>query len=235
MQIKLIFKPDEPLAIPLNYNYQLQSAVYAKLAEICVSDFWHDNGFGDTETFKFFAFSPLLGNYIIEDKKIVFTDTISIEIRSPFFDFCDDLQRSFELKPSIKLFDTDLPISGAFLTNQHINEESACFRTVSPIVLYTRDEYDKMHFISPASSQFVDRLHENFYKKYKTAFDTQPPELEIRVTEIGKKIVTKYKEVWLTGYNCDLDITAPSEALEFIYDCGLGERNSQGFGLMRLL
>lgn len=84
MQIILNFDLDTPLEIPLNYNYQLQSAVYAKLREIGVSDFWHDSGLGESETFKFFVFGPLLGNYRIEDKKIIFTDSISLEIRSPF-------------------------------------------------------------------------------------------------------------------------------------------------------
>ena len=235
MQIILNFDLDTPLEIPLNYNYQLQSAVYAKLREIGASDFWHDSGVGETEKFKFFVFGPLLGNYRIEDKKIIFTDSISFEIRSPFFDFCDDLQRSFELNPTIKLFNRTLFISGASLTNQHINAESVEFKTVSPILVYMKSDSGHMTFLSPGSVEFIDRLHDNFYKKYLAAYGVQPPELKITLLEKGKKVVTQYKDVWLTGYNCKFKVTAPHEALEFIYNCGFGERNSQGFGLIKII
>ena len=44
MQILVRFQPSAPLIIPYNYNYQLQSALYALLAEVGESDFWHDKG-----------------------------------------------------------------------------------------------------------------------------------------------------------------------------------------------
>jgi CRISPR-associated endoribonuclease Cas6 len=92
-----------------------------------------------------------------------------------------------------------------------------------------------MNFLSPDSAEFIDGIHENFYKNYLAAYCTQPPELKITLLEKDKKVVTQYKDIWLTGYNCTLKVSAPSEALEFIYNCGLGERNSQGFGLVKII
>lgn len=235
MQISLLLSPHEPLEIPLNYNYQLQSVIYSKLKDVGTSDFWHDCGFGENETFKFFVFGPLLGNYRIEDKKIIFKDKINLEIRSPFFEFCDDLQRSIELNPTIKIFNQTLDVAGAFLNNRHINSDSVIFKTISPIIVSEKSEAEKTVFFRPDNPEFVYKLQENFYKKYKTAFDTQPPELKIEILEKGKKVVTQYKEIWLTGYNCTLKINAPNEALEFIFNSGLGERNSQGFGLVDII
>lgn len=231
MQISLILTPQEPLKVPLNYNYQLQSAIYSKLKEVDASDFWHDCGFGEKETFKFFVFGTLLGNYKIEDKKIIFNSEITLEIRSPFYEFCDELQRSIELNPTIKLFNQELSVSGAFLNNRHINSDTVIFKTISPIIVSEKNEAEKTVFIKPDSPDFVYRLQENFYKKFKAAFNTQPPELKIELLEKGKKVVTQYKEIWLTGYHCTLKIAGPCHALEFIYNTGLGERNSQGFGL----
>lgn len=235
MQISLVLTPYEPLKIPLNYNYQLQSAVYSKLKEVGASDFWHDCGFGEKEIFKFFVLGPLLGSYKIEDKKIIFSDEIAFEIRSPFYEFCDDIQRSIELNPTIKLFNQELAVSGAFLNNRHINSDTAIFKTRSPIMVSEQTMAQKTVFIRPGSPEFIYRLQENFYKKYKAAFDSQPPELKIELMEKGKKVVTQYKEIWLTGYHCTLKITGPNHALEFIYNTGLGERNSQGFGLMDII
>lgn len=235
MQITLILSLNEPLKIPFNYNYQLQSAIYSKLKETGSSDFWHDCGFGEKETFKLFVFGPLLGNYKIEDKKIVFHDEVALEIRSPFFEFCDDLQRSIEINPTIKLFNQKLNVSGAFLNNRHINSDSVIFKTISPILVSEQDAANKTIFLTPHSHDFIYRLQENFYKKYQVAFDAQPPELKIEILEKGKKVVTQYKEIWLTGYNCTLKISGPGHALEFIYNTGLGERNSQGFGLADII
>jgi len=235
MQIKLRLKPTKPLKIPLNYNYQLQSALYAKLAELSASDFWHDCGFGKKETFKLFVFGPLSGIYKIEGKKIIFQKEINFEIRSPFFEFCDALQRSIECNPTIKIFDTTVNVAGIFINNRHINSDSVVFKTISPIIVSEKEDVEKTVFINPNAPEFVYRLQENFYKKYKAAFNTQPPELKIEVLEKGKKVVTQYKEIWLTGYNCTLKITGPSDALEFIYNSGLGERNSQGFGLTDII
>lgn len=235
MQISLVLTPLEPLKIPLNYNYQLQSAIYAKLKEVGSSDFWHDCGFGEKETFKFFVSGPLLGNYKIEDKKIIFSDEIALEIRSPLFEFCDDIQRSIELNPTIKLFNQELAVSEAFLNNRHINSDTAIFKTISPIMVSEQNMPQKTVFIRPDSPEFIYRLQENFYKKYKAVFDSQPPELKIELMEKGKKVVTQYKEIRLTGYHCTLKITGPNNALEFIYNTGLGERNPQGFGLMDII
>ena len=101
MQMILKFQPDRPLRLPFNYQYQLQSAIYAKLEEIDVSDFWHDEGFGESRKFKAFTFSPLRGKKT-EDKansKLLYEGGVSLELRSPVFSFCDDMQRALELNP----------------------------------------------------------------------------------------------------------------------------------------
>ena len=136
MQILLQLQPDRPLCLPFTYQYQLQSAIYAKLAEIDASDFWHDIGFGDTRKFKAFTFGPIKGKYTVKDNKILFENNVSLEVRSPVFAFCDDLQRALELHPQIKLFDTIMTVTNASIVNLHINRPSAVFRTESPILLW---------------------------------------------------------------------------------------------------
>lgn len=235
MQIQLQLKPKTTLEIPLNYNYQLQSAIYSKLREIGVSDFWHDLGFGDKEAFKLFVFGPLKGNYKIEDKKIIFDDTVSLEIRSSIFDFCDDFQRSIEKNTTFKFFDEALSVCGASITNRHINSKRVIFKTASPIVLHTISGDGKTVYLKPESDEFLERLHENFYKKYYACYETEPPEIKIYLLDIGKKVVTKYKEIWVTAYNCTLEVEGPYDALEFLYNSGFGERNSQGFGMVDII
>lgn len=118
MQIYLNLQANNPLIIPLNYHYQLQSAIYSKLFEISASDFWHNYRFGNKRKFKSFVFGPLLGKYSISGKQICFENDISLEIRSPIFEFCDKFQRSMKGNPIIKLFDTTIDATSANITNK---------------------------------------------------------------------------------------------------------------------
>ncbi len=233
MQLKFKFNLDSPFEIPMNYKYQVQSALFIKLEEISSSDFWHNSGFGEAEIFKLFLIGPLVGKYTTDGKKLIFEESISLEIRSPLFEFCDDIQRSFELNPSIKLFDRRLSLAEMTLTNYHINTNQSLFRTVTPILVITKNENRQMQFISPDDERFTQRLVDNIYKKFSALYQEEPPQIKIDVIESGRRVITKYKEIGFAAYHCVLSIEAPPQMLEFIYNSGLGNRNSQGFGMIR--
>lgn len=236
MQIHLTLKCEKPLTIPLNYNYQLQSAVYAKLSEIGASDFWHDIGFGDDkQKFKSFVFGPLTGTHIIENKKITFADKIHLELRSPVFEFCDELQRSLEISPTIKLFDTSLEVCDAALINRHINNNHVVFKSLSPIVVHSTLTDKTTVFLSPDDNMFVQRIQNNYHKKFQTFYNCEAPEISLKISEKTQKVVTNYKGTWITGYKCKITAEGHFAALEFLYNSGLGEKNSQGFGLVDVL
>lgn len=232
MQIQLTFAAEKEFCIPLSYNYQLQSAIYSKLEEIGLSDFWHDEGFGVEQTFKLFSFSPLTGSYRIADKKICFDGEISFEIRSPIFEFCDEVQRSFEVNPTIKLFDTELETISTVITNRHINYDSAVFAAASPIIVHTHLPDKKTKFFFPSDDCFIERLLKNYKNKFESVYENEAPDINIKILDEGKKVVTKYKNFWLNGNKCVLALTGDPLALEFIYNSGLGEKNSQGFGFV---
>jgi len=50
-----------------------------------------------------------------------------------------------------------------------------------------------------------------------------------------KRVVTKYKDTWINGWKGMYRISGSSRALEFIYNTGLGSKNSQGFGLLEVI
>ena len=69
MQIMLTMRPEKRLIIPFNYNYQLQSALYATLGEVGQSDFWHDNGFG--EIYRRAGFTVIRADYTSESREFL--------------------------------------------------------------------------------------------------------------------------------------------------------------------
>ena len=233
MQIQVMLRAAGELKIPLSYNHQLQSAIYAKLREVGESDFWHECGFSFTKVYKAFVFGPLKGSYSIEGKHICFKRGVSFEVRSPLPEFCDAVQRSLELQPQITLFDTCLDVVEVKLSNQHINGCSATFTAESPIIAYSTDKDRYTHFYGPEDECFVRMLERNYKRKYIALFDQEPDDIAIVPIGEHRRIVTKFKDTWLTGWKGKYQITGSSRTLEFIYNAGLGSKNTQGFGLLK--
>jgi len=223
------------LTIPLSYNHQLQSAIYAKLREVGESDFWHNCGFVSDKLYKEFVFGRLCGAYSIADKKLTFRGEISLELRSPLLPFCDSFQRSLELNPRIKLFDTFLDVTSATLLNQHINTSEATFTTISPVVSHVTDSDGHTIFFGPDDAEFSDRLESNFVRKYSALTGCLPAPISIQPLGTHKKTVTKFKSTWVTAWQGNYRICGSYDCLEFLYNAGLGEKNSQGFGLLGLV
>ena len=236
MQIKLTLQPERELRIPLNYNYQLQSAIYAMLGEVGQSDFWHDNGFGDVSRFKGFCFSNLTGRYRVDtdNKTISFENHIYLEVRSPAFDFIDAFQRSVEYRPFLRLFDTRLEIVGASLMNRHLSSGRVVFEAVTPAVARETPEDGGTYYFSPQEEEYFTRLCNNAEKKYDAVVGEPAPQLSLRPAGSFRRNVTKYKGIYICGYTGAFALDTSLRMAEFLYDTGLGEKNAQGFGFLRI-
>ena len=237
MQIKLQFKPQKPLIIPYNYNYQLQSALYSMLGEVGESDFWHNNGFGDITKFKGFCFSGLEGKYSVnrEEKKLHFDNNIYFEIRSPVFSFIDAIQRSIELHPYIKLFDTRLEIASANLENLHLQNGLIKLKAVTPVTVHSTKDDGHTYYYSPQEDEFYIRICRNIIKKYESIVGEEAADVYLRPIGNFKKTVTKYKGFYINGYTGEFEFNTTLKMAEFIYNSGMGEKNSQGFGFIKML
>lgn len=228
MQVKVTLKPKEPFIVPFNYNHQLQSAIYAKLSRVDDAAAWHD---GEE---KLFVFGKLQGNYnVMEGKRLCFTNTISFEVRSPIFDFCDQFQRSLETEANIKLFDTFLDVAGVEVTNIHINEERALFETQSPVVIRTVREDGSTLYYSPRDAEFTEGLIRNFKRKYRVLYAQEPPEIYIRPIGVHREIACTYKGIWIKAYSGRYLAAGDSKSLELLYNAGLGIKTAQGFGMLK--
>jgi len=233
MQLRITMQAQNGLDIPLSYNHQVQSALYSKLREVGESDFWHNSGYALGKVFKSFVFGPLLGKYTVKDKRINFWEEISLEIRSPAPAFCDALQRSFELNPSIQLCDIVLDITGIYPGNLHINTDSAVFTAQSPVIAYSTDENKRRYFFGPHDDVFVGMITKNYEHKYSAVTGQSPEEILIEPLGEHRRVATYFKQSRLLGWRGDYRISGSSKALEFIYNTGLGSKNSQGFGLLQ--
>ena len=86
---------------------------------------------------------------------------------------------------------------------------------------------------SPEDRYFPALLNENFRRKYCAAFGREP-DTDIQIGRVARprKYVTQYRrEIYITAWYGEFSLRGAPEALDFLYQTGLGSRNSQGFGM----
>lgn len=126
--------------------------------------------------------------------------------------------------------------------------ESMTFTTLSPICVSTGERSDSgqfvKRFLSPPSNasisdsdDFVRILSENLERKAKIIFGQDYScnrALLLEPLSTSKSKLLKIKDTDVRAWMMSGRISGPAELLQLAYDAGLGERNTQGFGMIDL-
>ena len=243
MQLKIFIDLKENLELPINYNHILQGIIYhsaetynknyvAKLHDIGIQ-----NDVNSNYNFKLFTFSKIIGKKSkVEGNRIIFLDSIFWEIRSVDAYFIHLLYMSFSqnginfgnvnIKPRLKL------------ENKVITDDRIHIRMLSPISVVSKSENNKSIFLSPNDINFEKCINTNFENKYNSYYNTFPhDEIEITPDYISykDKVITTIKGIYITAWNGTFFINSSPDLLTFLYNCGLGSKNSSGFGMFNIL
>ena len=240
MQLKVFIDLDSPLILPINYNHILQGIIYtaANNSNGKFTKELHDEGIPSdgNDQFKLFCFSKIIGNYSITDKHICFHKSIFFEVRSIDPYFIHLVYESFSkygIRFQNRCFKPRLKLENKIITDSHIYVQM-----LSPIVAIGKTDDNKTQYLSPRDFEFCSYLCNNFFKKYQTYYHNLPNnDLEIVVGDVSfrDKCVTKFKGILVNAWNCRLYIQGSPEYLTFIYNVGLGSKNSQGFGMINII
>ncbi|HFI0468321.1 TPA: CRISPR-associated endoribonuclease Cas6 [Streptococcus suis] len=235
MQLTIRLECQRQQGLPLSYNYLVQAAIYNLLREDSdLSHRLHDVGYQlENRKFKLFSFSSLRGEHTIQEKVIYFHNFVELEIRSIDSEIIQTLARSLLNKETLKIGEIDFYINDFTISRKELKGDSYRIRMLSPIVLH-RTIDKKTIYLSPMDRDFQKQLNHNLSKKYQ-AYYGKEMEGKIELLPIyfkdRNKVVTKYKEFYITGWRGDYQLHGPSYLLNFLYQVGLGEKNSMGFGL----
>lgn len=245
MQLLVTHELEEELILPLNYHHILQAIIYKGLKDFdeChgehFNDLLHDKGFSHgSRSYKLFTFSLLKGKYKIENKKIIFRDGISFEVRSPDIFMIRRLAEGFA-ESGIHYGDIRVTGVKAVLQDQTVEDNIVLAEMVTPVCVYSTDEETKKtHFYNPTETEFGKLINENFIRKYTACYGVAPESdvvIEpVYVTE-KDKFVTNYRGFYISGWRGVYRLYGERKYLDFLYQTGLGSRNSQGFGMFRLV
>lgn len=241
MRLEIILKGKNNFKVPFNYNHILSAIIYNKIADLNFANELHSS-----KSFKFFTFSQIYipKRRIVKDGIIAKDGVISFYISSP---------NNFLIKSLVDGFLEDLEISfqNQKLTIQKIEalktpefSSKSEFKTLAPIIVRTKKEIDgelKIWDLAP-SDKFFKSLENNLIKKYIKFNNLTKTDKKINIysdmnfvkrkrISINKGNVTTHHR----AYMMDLILEGDLDLIEFAYDVGIGEKNSMGFGMVKLL
>lgn len=241
MRLEIILKGKNNFKVPFNYNHILSAIIYNKIADLNFANELHSS-----KSFKFFTFSQIYipKRRIVKDGIIAKDGVISFYISSP---------NDFLIKSLVDGFLEDLEISfqNQKLTIQKIEalktpefSSKNEFKTLAPIIVRTKKEIDgelKIWDLAP-SDKFFKSLENNLIKKYIKFNNLTKTDKKINIYSdmnfVKRKRISINKGNATThhrAYMMDLILEGDLDLIEFAYDVGIGDKNSMGFGMIKLL
>lgn len=240
--IKMRMEQSSP-AIPIHYNYLIQSAIYAALP-VDTARHLHNKGFIlGNRSFRLFSFSRLTGKFIFDSKKstIAFPEETLLVITSPDADFFLPLVNNLLTRNCLRLGKSIFNVEEVRFDRQLAENDTLTIRTLSPAVSYStllRPEGGKYTcYYQPGEKDFERLISANLVKKYEAFHGHRPPDGEVQVRPLNRPRlhVTTYKGTVVKGYTCRIRLDGPQELLQMALDAGLGGKGSQGYGCVEKL
>lgn len=261
MRIVITFKPERNnFLLPVNYNYELSSMIYhiMSLSGPRFTSWLHSRGFqlDGKKRFKFFNFSRLfftekeIQGDIIQAKgnfRMIFSSPIDESVLTNF------ISGMMELNEFLYLGNKDI---GSRIKVQNISiiphpnfEKITKYIMLSPTVASLQDQNKRIVYLTPFDNHTSEVLTKNIVNKYETIFMEKCP-YEINITfdkeylesnwekgNIMKLITIKVannSNAKIKGFMLPLSIETNPEIHKLLYECGLGEKNSLGFGMLEV-
>lgn len=240
MRIMIKHSLEQPLMLPLSYHHIIQGIIYHGVVNSRgYSEFLHEKGYSDkNRQFRMFTFSDLAGDYRIEGRNIIFYNEVSFQVSSPDVYMLHILANNLRNKGILygkQKFDN----IEVYVADATVEKEEIMISMLSPICIYETDiSTKKTHFFSPADEGYSDKINQNFVKKYRAYYGTEPDgKIEIRPekVELKDKCVTKFKGFIISGWKGSYLLHGKRKYLDFLLQCGLGSKNAQGFGMFEEL
>lgn len=237
-----IDKKDE-IVLPIHYNHMIQAMIYSQLDEE-VAEFLHEEGFRkEKRTYKLFTFSRLLGNFDLDKKNglIKFNGPVKLIISSPYSEFSNSIGNSILSTRVIRLGNNKLEAKELTVERETVDNEEITVETMSPVTaystLYRKDGKKFTYYFNPQEEEFSEIISNNLKNKYKAFYLKEPPVEDAVIEPIGenKMSIIKYKGFIIKGYMGRFYMKGPKILLQMGVEAGIGSKNSQGLGCVKII
>lgn len=240
IEIYLETKDKKDILIKYNYNYLLSAAIYSKFVDM---DFFKN--IHESKSFKFFNFSKL---YIRNMKKtnkglIAKEGKVKFVLSSPNKYFISNIVNGCIENPEFIIGKNTFLIKKIKPIKMPTLNSKTYVNTLSPIITRTRERVNgklKIRDLAP-SNHFFRNLEKNLIRKYKIYNKIENTDLKIKISSemrfVKQKRILIEKnntKMYNRCYLMDLILEGDLELIKFAYEVGIGEKNSMGFGMIKI-
>ena len=226
----------KPQVLPINYSYNLASMIYRSIqrGNEMLSLYLHR-----PKTIKFFTFSKLMAKKRkIEGEEMEVEGEAYFEFTTPKKEIFIALVNGLLEKPQIEIKNAEFILSSIEVVKEKEIKGEETFVTLSPISVTTvkgSNGYRKIVDLYPDEPKFYENLRNNLIKKYRLLYGKEPEneELDIKVIKAKPKRI-KIKNTYHRCVEMVFKAKGSRELLEMGYKAGFGERNSMGFGMVKV-
>ena len=238
--------------IPVDYQYFLSAWIYKVIgqADQDFSNFLHSEGYSSRgKQFKLFCYSPLnFGRPRLWKEKALFeikSDQlflhVSFRINEVAEKFIIGLFNQQQLYIGDRFNGLDLEVARVERLPEPVLMETMNYQAYSPVVVSHKEEsrHAYAQYMSPVMDHYQAFLKENLISKYQSIPRVEPLPanftFNLQVHGIPKsKLITMKpgtsQQSKVRGFVYDFTLACPAEMHQLVLDCGIGEKNSMGFG-----
>lgn len=233
---------DAPLTLPLASSQLIQGLIYHALtSDPAYAEFLHEQGNTDgNRKFKLFCFSELMpsGRYAVNTtaKTITYFSDVSLEIRSAQPYFIGLLFSHFNNRRAIQLGGCPAVLRAVRLEDDRIFAPRMQVRTLSPVTVYRTEPDGHTTYFSPYEDAFYRAVETGARRKWRSIHGTEDGfSLSVRPVDGARyaRRMTRFKSTFITAWHGEFVLEGNPQTLDFLYQTGIGSKNSQGFGLFR--
>lgn len=221
------------ITLPIAYHHIQQAAIYALIK----GDLHEKGALYQKRDYKLFTFGPFLGKYQIKNRKITFYDQMSFEFRC----YDEEIMNNviFNLRNhGFRLGDISYHNITIGTEDVVIEDNALLVRMKSPICVYETDTFKHTNYLTPEENRFYELIEDNFRRKYAATFGELPKDMiHIQLEKYSErdKYLTKYKDFYIEAWKGYYLLSGSPEYLTFLYNTGIGAKNSQGFGMFEIV
>lgn len=240
--------------IPFNYQYEQQAVIYKilSLANQEYADWLHDNGYRlDKKKFKLFTYSKLIIPAYDLDKEnarlIINSDTVDWYISFLPEKSTEKFIQGIFMNQTFQLGDKKSIIQFKIQSVEALPEvsykEEMTFETLSPMCVSRNEPDGKTTYLSPEEPCIKGALLISLLSKYKAFYGRDyvgkldfdftllnQPKQKLITIKAGTPCESKVK-----GFFCRFKVRAPEELMKILYQVGVGEKGSIGFGFVKTI
>ncbi|HZO88726.1 MAG TPA: CRISPR-associated endoribonuclease Cas6 [Chthonomonadaceae bacterium] len=255
MRLKITFANPQEACLPVNYQHLLTGAVYHLLeaSDADYSRFLHEQGYaldGGPKRFKLFVFSWLRpasrkGLRVEGGRLWLAPGPVAWYLSSPVEAFLTHSATGLLASGRLQLGAASLAIAQVeALPAPDFSGGVVRFTCLSPIVASVPGPEGGTRYLRPAETEeFSEAVRRNLVRKYELLYGRPPKDDRLTLTfdraylardpHGGTKKMT-FKDIDIVAAYVPFILTGSPELMQTAWNCGLGEKNSGGFGMVEV-